>query len=339
MKKMRAAILHGKEDLRIEHVQVPQIEEGEILLKIEVALTCGTDLKVFRRGYHAKMLKPPMAFGHEGAGVVVESRTKKFKEGDRVVVANSAPCGKCYYCHRRQENLCDDLQFINGTYAEYFRIPERFVEKNAYKIPDKLSYLEAAMTEPLACVVHGIHETDPKKSDVVAVIGLGPIGLMFVGLLKHQGVKVIGVGRHQSRIELAYKLGVDDVIEADENGEWVSRLKKERLDVVIEATGRPEIWELAVDLVRKGGVVNLFGGCPAGTKVQLDTNRLHYDQITLKSSFHHRPSAIQAALDAISSGVIPAKHFISKETRLDELPGVFTEMMKTKNSVKTGIIP
>ncbi len=348
--KMRAAVLYGKEDVRVESVPVPGIEKGELLLKIGAVLTCGTDLKVFRRGYHATMIKLPSAFGHECAGTVAEvihedesgagEKSQQFEVGDRIVVANSAPCGICYYCKRGQENLCEDLQFLNGAYAEYLRVPVRFVKKNTYRIPDQLSFAKAAMVEPLACVIHGIDETAPRRGDVALVIGLGPIGLMFVAILKQRGLTVIGVGRHPSRLELARALGADEVLESGQEGNWMELSKRwPRMDVVIEATGRPEIWEQAICLVRRGGVVNLFGGCPAGTKISLDTNRMHYDQITLKSSFHHKPSSVRAALEAIVNGVVRPKQFITDEKPLEELPELFKAMLESKSSVKTCILP
>jgi L-iditol 2-dehydrogenase len=337
---MRAAVLYGKEDLRIEDVPIPEPGPKELLLKIGAALTCGTDLKVFRRGHHATMIQLPGLFGHECAGTIarVGSEVQDFLVGDRLVIANSAPCDACYYCKRGQQNLCDDLQFLNGAYAEYLKVPERFVKKNIHRIPSHLSFEEAAMVEPLACVVHGVEETSPQSGDTVAVLGLGPIGLMFVALLKHRGLNVIGVGRHTPRLELAKELGAE-VIEADQDHQWVKDLEKRRLDVVIEATGRSETWEQAVHLVRKGGVVNLFGGCQAGSTIQLDTNRIHYSQITLKSSFHHKPASIRAALDAIAGGVVKPKQFITDQKSLEELPELLSCMLKSKKVVKTCILP
>jgi len=343
--EMRAAILHGKQDVRIENVPLPVLLPGELLLKIEAALTCGTDLKVFRRGDHATMLKPPCPFGHECAGTVVAlagetgSRAHRdvpaFEIGTRVVVANSAPCGACYWCQRAQENLCADLQFLNGAYAEYLRVPARFVERNTYLLPEDLAFEEAAMTEPLACVLHGLEELAPQAGERAAVIGLGPIGLLFVALLKARGCKVIGVGRHAPRLELARKLGAHSVLDADTDDRWVATLKtSEKLDLVIEATGLPEVWSLALNLVRRGGRVNLFGGCAEGSRVELDTRRLHYDQLTIRSSFHHRPADIQAALKAIAAGVIKPREFISEEKALEELPTLFKEMLTAKRQVK-----
>src|SRR6202050_748905 len=181
---MKAAVLHGREDIRIERVPVPEAAPGELVVRVGAALTCGTDLKVFRRGYHARMIVPPALFGHELAGDIVAMgpEVKGFKVGQRVVAANSAPCLKCFYCKRGNENLCDDLLFNNGAYAEFIRIPSRIVERNMYEIPPHVTYQDAALVEPLACVLRGIDETFVRPGDTVAVVGLGAIGLMFVGV-------------------------------------------------------------------------------------------------------------------------------------------------------------
>ena len=142
MKEMRAAVLYGKEQIRVESVPLPSMGPEDILVQVKAALTCGTDVKVFRRGYHARMIVPPALFGHELAGdiVAVGHAVTKFKIGQRVVAANSAPCKQCFYCKRNLENLCEDLLFNNGAYAEFIRIPGRIVNYNLYEIPAHLSY-------------------------------------------------------------------------------------------------------------------------------------------------------------------------------------------------------
>src|SRR5262249_24423068 len=203
---MTAAVLYGKEHLQIETVDVPRIGRGDVLVRVRAALTCGTDVKVFRRGYHARMIVPPALFGHELAGDIVEmgERVRGFKVGQRVVAANSAPCGKCYFCERGQDNLCQDLLFNNGAYAEYIRIPERIVEKNMYEVPEKVTYQDAALVEPLACVLRGLEETGIKPGDTIAVIGLGPIGMMFVRIAKAvYNARVIAIGRRPTQLDRA----------------------------------------------------------------------------------------------------------------------------------------
>ena len=212
---MTAAVLYGKEDIKIERVPIPRVGDGEVLVKVHVALTCGTDLKVYQRGYHARMIVPPALFGHELAGTVEEvgEGVRGFKKGMRVVALNSAPCGMCFYCSKHQLNLCEDLLFNNGAYAEYIRIPRRIVETNMLVVPSNVTFEDAAMTEPLACVLRGLHETGVEIGDTVAVIGGGPIGLMFVQVAKAIGCNVIAVVKRDSQVSLARKKGAHEVVQ------------------------------------------------------------------------------------------------------------------------------
>src|SRR5436853_7040474 len=178
---MKAAVLYGKESVRIEHVPEAPLQAREVRLRIEAALTCGTDLKVFKRGYHARMIVPPAVFGHELAGIISEiaSDVSGWSPGDRVVVANSAPCGACFFCRNAQENLCDDLLFLNGAYAESIVVPARFVQKNLLRLKPETAFRDAALVEPLACVAQGIEDMKLRPGQRLLVIGSGPIGLMF----------------------------------------------------------------------------------------------------------------------------------------------------------------
>jgi L-iditol 2-dehydrogenase len=307
--KMTAAVLYGKEDVRIEKVPIPEVGDGEVLVKVEVALTCGTDLKVFNRGYHARMIVPPALFGHELAGTIVEvgaGVAPHFKKGTRVVALNSAPCGACFFCKRHQENLCEDLLFNNGAYAEYIKIPRRIVEANMLELPKTVSYESAAITEPLACVVRGLQETYPEIGDTVVVIGAGPIGLMFMQVAKVAGCNVIAVVKRDEQVQSAKRFGADDVVQITKVEDAVQATRtltpqRRGADIVIEAVGRPLGWQWAVEMARKGGTVNFFGGCAKGTKVELDTNLLHYSEITLKASFHHTPDTVRKAFNLIKA--------------------------------------
>src|SRR5258708_20643410 len=297
---MIAAVLYGKENLQIEEVSVPKIDKGDVLVRVQAALTCGTDVKVFRRGYHARMIVPPALFGHELAGDIVATGKdgRGFRTGQRGVAANSAPCGKWFYCERGHENLCQDLLFNNGAYAEYIRIPERIVHKNMYEVPAHVSYQDAALVEPLACVLRGLEETGLRAGDTIAVIGLGPIGMMFVRMAKAvYGARVIAIGPRQPQLDRAKRMGADEVVVNSDGADVLGPVHEmtggHGADVVIEAVGLPEVWQLAIKLLRRGGVVNFFGGCPNGTQISLDTNLLHYSELTLKASFHHTPALIQ----------------------------------------------
>jgi L-iditol 2-dehydrogenase len=340
---MKAAVLHGKEKVRIEHVAEPALKPGEVRLRIEAALTCGTDLKVYKRGYHAKMIVPPACFGHELAGTISETRKGKggtwnedWRVGDRVVVANSAPCGQCLPCRNSQENLCDDLLFLNGAYAESIVVPARLVQKNLLRLKPRTAFRDAALTEPLACVVLGVEETRLRKGQRVLILGAGPIGLMFVALARNLGCIVSVAGRGEKRLQAARRLGATQVFDVGSRGDILGAVPKaERFDAVIEAVGKPEAWEAATQLVRKGGIVNFFGGCPAGTTVSLDTGRLHYSSLALVASFHHTPRTIRRALKFIEAGVIRAADFVDGEWPLSRLPELFHSMTTGNRVVKT----
>jgi L-iditol 2-dehydrogenase len=343
--QMIAAVLYGKENLQIETVSVPKIEKGDVLVRVQAALTCGTDVKVFRRGYHARMIVPPALFGHELAGDIVAmgSDVQGFNVGQRVVAANSAPCLECFYCKRGNENLCDDLLFNNGAYAEYIRIPARIVERNMYEIPNHVSYQDAALIEPLACVMRGLDETHIQPGDNVAVIGLGPIGLMFVRLAKAYGARVIAIGRRKTQLNRAAQMGADELLVSREPDETVRTVREvtsgRGADIAIEAVGHPEAWQTAVKLLRRGGTVNFFGGCPNDSRISLDTSLLHYSEITCKASFHHTPAHIQKALDFVSRGVITARDFVNNVEPLANLLEVMRHLMSHNGHMKTAIIP
>jgi L-iditol 2-dehydrogenase len=344
---MTAAVLYGREDLKIEQVDIPHLGDEDVLVRVEVALTCGTDLKVWKQGFHARMIQPPALFGHELAGVV-EMKGSAVKagvrEGMRVVPSNSAPCNVCLYCRKGQPNLCEDLLFNNGAYAEYIRIPGRIVRQNMLEIPDKVSFMDAALAEPLACVLRGIHETGIMPGDTAVVIGCGPIGLKFIKVLSSRQVRVIALGKRKSQIRAAERLGAIaafDVSEIENPVGLVRQLSEggRGTDAVIEAVGSAATWQWAVQMVRKGGTVNLFGGCPRGTQVNFDPAALHYSEITIKSTFHHTPRFIREALDTIARGEIRASDFITGEVPLEELPNVFEHMKHRNGELKTAVIP
>jgi L-iditol 2-dehydrogenase len=338
-------MLYGPKDVRMEEVDVPEVGPKEVLVKIKAALTCGTDAKVFLRGGHPRMIKPPAVFGHEFSGEVVGagSGVKNFSVGDRVVAANSAPCNHCFYCRINRQSLCEDLLFINGAYAEYVKIPERIVEQNLLVIPDKLSYPEAALVEPLACAAHGIEESGIKTGDTVAINGAGPIGLLFLQLAKLKGARVILSDTFPERLNIGKSLGADEIINAGEVENQIEAVKaltegKRGVDVAIEAVGSPQVWEKTILMVRKAGIVNLFGGCAPGTKIEIDTSLLHYNELTLKGVFHHTPYYVRTALSLIANGMVKAKPLITGELPLAQVSKAL-ELIVSHQGIKTAVIP
>ncbi len=344
---MTAAVLYGSEDLKIEKIEIPSLAPDEVLVRVKVALTCGTDLKVWKRGYHARMITPPAVFGHELAGVIEQvgsEASENWAVGARVVPANSAPCGVCLFCRKERSNLCEDLLFNNGAYAEYIRIPGRIVRQNMQEIPAHVSFIDAAMVEPLACVLRGIHETGVQPGDTTVLIGCGPLGLKFVRMLSCRGVNVIALGKRASQVKAAERMGARAAFDVSTLADPVGAVRRlteggRGADSVIEAVGSPQTWDWALHMVRGGGTVNLFGGCPQGTRVEVDPTALHYSEITIKSTFHHTPRFIREALEAIARGEIRARDFVNAEIPLRELPLTFKHMKNRNGEMKVAVIP
>jgi L-iditol 2-dehydrogenase len=343
--KMTAAILYGKRDVRIEQIPIPRIEKGEVLVRIKAALTCGTDLKVYRQGFHARMIVPPSVFGHELSGIVEEvgEGVESFSPGMRVVSANSGPCNECFFCQKHLANLCENLQFINGAYAEFIKIPESIVRQNLLILPDSVSFREAALVEPLACVIRAAELTGIEEGDTVVVIGVGPIGLMFVQILKSLGARVIALGNRKTQLSMAKVMGADYVVDSTHSNviEQVRKITNGRrgADVVIEAVGSKETWQQAMGMVRRGGTINLFGGCPSGTHIPLDSTLIHYSEISIKANFHHTPRHIREALEAIHRGKVKAQSLITGEEHLAALGSVLERLLNRNGDLKIAIIP
>jgi L-iditol 2-dehydrogenase len=345
--QMTAAVLYGSEDLRVEQVNVPALAADEVLLRVRLALTDGTDLKVWKRGYHAKMIQPPAVFGHEVVGEIAAIGKRvdpRWRIGVRVIAANSAPCLRCYHCRRGQENLCEDLLFNNGAYADYMRIPGRIVVENMLEVPHSVDDMSAALVEPLACVLRGIHEMDVRAGDTAAVIGCGPIGLKFVRMLSRRGVRVIALARRAAPLEIARRLGAVAAINVTETGDVVAAVKaltedERGPDSVVEAAGNPATWKQALQMVRRGGVVNFFSGLSSGTHVEIEPAGIHYAEIKLISPFHHTPRFIREALEAIRRGDISAHDFVTQEVRLADLPQAFKRMKTRSGEVKLAVRP
>lgn len=335
---MKAVLFYGPQNIKYEETMIKPLSKGEILVKIGAALTCGTDVKTFRRGHPVLIKNIPSGFGHEFAGTVekIAEGVTNVKVGDRVVCANSAPCGECFYCKKGEYNLCENLDLLNGAYAEYIVVPERIVRKNTIILPDSLPFYKAAFTEPLANVVHGVERTNIKPGDTVGVIGIGPIGLMFARLAKLKGARVIAAGRNPIKLKLAEEFSyADEVVDLKKypNPEKIFKSFTEEgrgLDVAVECVGLPEMWERVFSCVRPGGTVHFFGGCKSGSTVTFDTTKMHYGDITLMSVFHHTPKYFRQALDYIASGEVEVEKLITAEIPLDKVEWAMEQHIEGK---------
>lgn len=336
---MLGAVLLGPERIEIQQVPVPQPDPGEFLLSVEAATTCGTDVKVYRRGGHPRMLRVPTLFGHEMTGRVaaVGPGVKEFSIGDPVVVANSAPCLACDACRTGRENLCEDLHYLNGAFAEFLLVPKRFVQQNTHLIPKNLSFEKAALTEPLGCVLHGIEACDlPRYSQLgpveILVFGAGPIGLLFVAALATEGHRVILADPNPGRLDIGRKLGAAETIEVARGGGQADVARAKTQDgrgvwIAIDATGVPEVWSDAIASLRPGGLVNLFGGCAPGTTIPLDTHLVHYSELTIKGVYHHRPETIRKALRLLANPRFMADLLLSGERPIEAVEEALRSMM------------
>jgi L-iditol 2-dehydrogenase len=340
---MKAVVYLGPGRLSYQEVERPQIGPGELLVKTRAALTCGTDVKTFRRGHH--LMQPPMLFGHEFSGDVAEvgEGVTGFTEGMRVVAANSAPCQACYFCQHGQHNLCESILFNWGAFAEYVRVPARIVNTNLYEIPPGLRYEEAALLEPLACVVLGNEAANISPGDTVVIAGGGgPIGLLHLQLSRHAGAEqTVVIDLNDSRLRLAESLGATHTINPVRSDpvEAIKGLTDGRgADVVIETAGVPEVWQLSLQLVRKGGTAVMFGGCPAGSQVSVDTDRVHYDELTIKGVFHHTPRTVARALQLLSERVVKADALITGWVPLKDTQTALEKVISGE-AIKMAITP
>jgi L-iditol 2-dehydrogenase len=334
---MLAARLHGPGDLRLEDLPCPEPGPGEVVLRVERALTCTTDLKIFRQGSHPALGPLPSPFGHEVAGVVaaVGEGVKSVAVGQRVTLGNSAPCGRCDYCRQARFSLCTDMVFFFGAFAQYARVPARVVELNLYPIPAGLPAAHAALVEPLACALRAVDLAGVGAGTGVLVLGGGALGLMLARVARLRGARVGVVDWHPERLAVARRLGTDFTLSSADLG-W--QAFGEGPDVVFEAVGRPEAWEEAVQLVRPGGLVVFFGGCPPGTRACFDTGRVHYKELALRGAFHHHPTHVRQALGLIASGAIPPEIFISGEVPLRRLTEAL-ELMAARRGLKYAVNP
>ncbi len=328
----RQAQLCAPQVIKVSDIPFEVLEKGDILLKILRATTCGTDLKTFKRGGHPKMLGVPLAgqegvaFGHEFCGQIEScgSSVTNFKVGDFVAVANSSPCGQCKFCARGEHSLCPDLKFINGAYGQYLKIPARFVKTSLYKLNSADEIAFASLAEPPACVLHAVRKMQIQAQERVLVLGTGPMSFLFMQVLKYYKCHVTLVGRQESKLNFAQTCGADAVVNfSSELYTNMTTSPQDNYDVVVEAIGLPEMWQQAVNLVRRGGRVCLYGGCARGTTVDFMTERLHYDAIELKGVFHYSPSDFVMALEWLRQNKIDSAVYLNHIRGLDDLENIF----------------
>ena len=340
---MKAQVFYGPGDLRFEDIPVPTPRAGEIVLRIEAALTCGTDVKTLRRGHPVMIPRVPTVFGHEFAGTVTAAGAgvRRLREGDRVVAANSAPCGECRLCLAGRPNLCEDLLFVNGAYGEFIALPPRLVARNVGTLPRDLPARRAAFTEPLACAILGVERARVEAGQTVVIFGHGPLGCLLAMVAASQKARVIIVGKSGWRFDRVRDLGLGQCIDATQD-DVVAALADATgghgVDAAMDATGRPEVWEQAVAVTGRGGTVLFFGGCAPGTSIRLDTRRVHYEELTLVGAFHHTPELIRRAVDLLDSGAVIPDGLLTHRMKLEDVRAAL-ELMVQGEALKVLIEP
>ncbi len=330
---MKAQVFYGPGDLRLEEVPRPRPGPGEVVLRIDAALTCGTDVKTLRRGHPVMIPRLPTIFGHEFAGTIaaVGPEVEGVQPGDRAVAANSAPCGACPACRRGTPNLCDDLLFVNGAYAEYIALPPRIVAKNLVRVPAAADPVRLAFAEPVACCLRALDAAELARGLPVAVLGHGPLGLLLGLLARAAGARVVLAGKAGPRLERARQLGFEACVDVAAAADPVAAIREAAggdVRCAIEATGRPDAWEQAIALAGKGGTVILFGGCAPGVRVPLDTRRVHYEELRLLGVFHHTPSLVRRAVSLLADGTLDPSPLITHELGLGDVPAALALMSR-----------
>jgi len=343
---MRAAVFYAPSDIRVEDCPIPSITKDEILVKVKAAAICGTDLRIYKG---TKKIKTPRIIGHEFAGQVekVGEDITDFTIGDRVTVYPVISCGKCYACMMGRRNICVQRPTIgyefDGGFAEYVRIPaEATATSSVIKLPDKITYEEAAITEPLAACLNGILRLNVRHGEHVWIAGAGPIGLMHVQLARMAGASLVIVSEvNEYRGKKARELGADIVVnpvEEDVFQRIMSETGGKGADKVMIATGIPKLIEESLKAVRKGARVVIFAGSPEGSSITIDPNIIHYKEIELTGASASTPYLHRKAVELVNNGRIDLKSLITHKLKLEDITKGL-EMKEMVEGLKTLVIP
>ena len=348
---MKAAVYEGKEQLIVRDIEMPSLEEGEMLLEIEACSVCGTDMRTYRHG--DKKITPPRVLGHEFCGRIIESRTNGSSHlniGDRVVMYIVLACGKCRHCTTGRQNLCTDRTTMSyhhdGAFARYMKIPARAVKDgNLIRVDNnEISSIHLSLSEPLGCVMNSANRLKIGFQDTVAIIGAGPIGVMHAILARLAGAqKVWMLDISENRLKMMEQFDIDGVVKVDKDNSHLQQMAELTngfgASVVIVANSVAQSQADALEMAEKGGRVEFFGGLPKSSpEALLNTNHLHYKELLLSGSYSEKMSDFQSAYALINSGRFPADKITTHCLPLDQITESFT-LMATGQSLKVCIIP
>jgi L-iditol 2-dehydrogenase len=348
---MRAAVLHGAEDVRMEDVPIPSPGRGEVLARVDVASIDFTDRKVYLRGQHP-MIRIPGLFGHEWAGTIVEvgsGAEARWRPGQRVVAANSAPClpdegPVCRQCRRGRPSMCETIQYNNGAFAPYILVPSRLARVNLHAIPEGIPSERVVFTEPYACVVHAVRRIPVGPEDVVVVLGAGPMGLFMINALRRRhgpDLVIVALDRLDRRLRVAEAMGATHALNTTDRSSrdaLQAAIRRPSADVVIEVIGAVETHREALGLIGRGGTLVSFGGVAAGQILPVDIGRLHYEEISILPIYHHTPPDVAEAVRQLVTGQVPVERLITARLPLSELRRALN-MVGERTTLRTILVP
>lgn len=349
--RMRAAVLYGAEDVRMEEVPIPVPAPGEILARVDAASVDFTDRKVYLRGQHP-MIKVPGLFGHEWAGTIAAvgpATAGRWRPGQRVVAANSAPCppevgAVCRQCRRGRQSMCENLEYNNGAFAPYILLPSRLVRMNLYEIPADIPPERVVFTEPLACVVHAVRRVAIHPTDTVVILGAGPMGLLWVNALRRRygpGLTIVSLDHQDDRLAVAKVMGASHGLNSKSgNSRALLRgvIGRPNADVVIEVIGTVETHREALGLVGRGGTLVSFGGVAPGPTLPVDFGYLHYEEISIQPIYHHTPGDVAEAVRQLVAGEVPVECLITARLPLSELRTAL-QMIGDRTTLRPIVVP
>lgn len=319
----------GTRQVEVAEVPRPTIAAGEVLVRTKSCGVCATDVKTYLRG-HPKF-PAGTVLGHEATGVIAESRADGWQAGQRVAVAPYVPCGSCRYCARGQFTLCERLfesSVEPGGFSEYLRVPAPVVQKGLIRLPDRLDFADGTLAEPIACCYHGLEAMGLQSGDSLLVVGDGPMGLLQTVVAREMGASTIIIAG-MAPARLAWAAGhadaVINVTETDLLQAVMSLTANTGVGKVIVCVGQAEVAEAALPLVERGGAINLFAGLPGGSRLSIDPNRLHYDEIRLVGTSGFAPAHFHRAVEGLASGALDVKGLITQSARLEQLEASFVE--------------
>ena len=350
-RRMRAALLYGAEDIRTEDVPIPRPGPGEVLARVDVASVDFTDRKVYLRGKHP-MIKTPGLFGHEWSGTIVEVGADvkgRWRPGQRVAAANSAPClaedgALCRQCRRDRPSMCETIQYVNGAFAPYILVPRRLARVNLHPVPDEVALEQVVFTEPYACAVQAVRRMPALPGDAVVVLGAGPMGLFMVNALRRRfgrELLIVSLDRLDSRLQVAKLMGATHALNTTDGSSrdaLQAAIGRPDADVVVEVIGAVETHREALSLVGRGGTLISFGGVAPGQTLPVDIGHLHYQEIAIQPIYHHTPVDVAEAVRQLLAGEVPVERLITARLPMSDLRTAL-QMVADRTTLRTILFP